>query len=174
MRQDDFLGLSASGGRAHLQRTETLGLPADATPDLGSIVALSRSRLASGTPLLVTFVNPHSRDVARRTPQVRQDLESFDCVLPDGIGMSLAIRWLNRIPAARVSFDMTSLAPAILTLAAQERRRVVLVGGVPGCAERAAARLQDVFPGLDIVGIFDGYGEKYHTTRSERTTAGTR
>jgi N-acetylglucosaminyldiphosphoundecaprenol N-acetyl-beta-D-mannosaminyltransferase len=79
--------------------------------------------------------------------------------LPDGIGMSLAIRWLHRLRAARISFDMSSLAPEVMGLAEREGYSVVLVGGVPGCTERAASRLTEVFPNLRIVGVFDGYGD---------------
>ena len=131
----------------------------DAAASLGDVVSLVRRRLDDATPFLVTFVNPHSRAVARGEPGFGEQLRQFDAVLPDGIGMSMAVRWLHRLPAARVSFDMTSLAPEVLAIAARDGRRVVLVGGVPGCAERAAARLREIYGDLDVVGAFDGFGD---------------
>jgi N-acetylglucosaminyldiphosphoundecaprenol N-acetyl-beta-D-mannosaminyltransferase len=142
-----------------LRRTRTLGVIVDAAPDLDGVVALIASRLARRASLLITFVNPHSRTVAQARPGFCRQLERFDAVLPDGVGMSLAIRLLHRLPAARISFDMTSLAPAVLALAERESYSVVLIGGVPGCAERAALRLVQAFPNLRIVGAFDGYGD---------------
>jgi len=142
-----------------LQRTLTLGVVVDAACDLQGVVALIASSLLRRTPLLMTFVNPSSRSVAQAQSQFCNQLERFDAVLPDGIGMSVAVRWLHRLPATRISFDMTSLAPEVMALADRGACDVVLVGGVPGCAERAASRLTEVFPKLRIAGAFDGYGD---------------
>ena len=141
-----------------VSRTRTLDVIVDAVPDLSSVVELIQSSLGRRTPLLVTFVNPYSRAIVRRKPEFLDQLNAFDLVLPDGIGMSVAIRWLHQTPAERISFDMTSLAPEVMKLAVSGGRGIVLVGGVPGCAEQAAERLMELFPTLKIVGSFDGYG----------------
>ncbi|MBV8869294.1 MAG: WecB/TagA/CpsF family glycosyltransferase [Acetobacteraceae bacterium] len=90
-------------------------------------------------PWLMTFVNPGSTIVARQHPDYAEMLREFDVVVPDGIGMSLAIRLLHRRHAARISFDTTSLAPVVFRLAARRGARIVLAGGRPGVAERARA-----------------------------------
>ena len=139
--------------------SRTLGVNVNAADDLAHVVALVRASLQQRRRLLVTFVNPSTRDVMRRRPDYRRHLDLFDLVLPDGVGMSIAVRWLHGIAAARVSFDMTSLAVPVMQFAAENGYRVVLVGGRPGRAEQALLRLLERFPGLRVVGCFDGYGE---------------
>lgn len=131
----------------------------DAVHDRSEVSAMVNMRLKNADGLLVTFVNPHSWGIARSRPQYREQLERFDLVLPDGIGMSKAVQWIHRLSATRISFDMTSLAPDVLSLAAEQRYSVVLIGGPPGCAERAASQLQAAFAGLRIAAALDGYGD---------------
>ncbi len=148
---------SVATARARLQRRMTLGVPTDSVGTLGHVVDLVEASLAERSVLLVTFVNPSSRAVARRQSDYAAQLAAFDAVLPDGSGMRAAMRWLHRCPAIRVSFDSTSLAPEVLGLAETHGYTVALVGGVPGRAEEAGRRFREIFPQLRLVGTFDGY-----------------
>jgi N-acetylglucosaminyldiphosphoundecaprenol N-acetyl-beta-D-mannosaminyltransferase len=123
----------------------TLGVPVHAVPDLATITREIRSALTSATPWLCTFVNPASVVVARREPAYVQALHRFDRVLPDGTGMVQAINLLHRVPAARISFDSTSLAPIAFQIAAEQGLTVALCGGKPGVAEQAAERISTTF-----------------------------
>lgn len=139
--------------------TETLGIPVHASPHIQDVVSRVAAALErGGRPFLVTFANPGTVTLAERDRGFRDALRRFDLVLPDGIGLSKAVEWLERVPAARVSFDSTSLALPVLQLAQRRGCPVALVGGKAGVAERASARLQESFPGLRIVGALDGYG----------------
>jgi len=141
-------------------RTKTLGLLVSATPRFEDVVEIVSQKMRSEhQSFLVTFVNPGSLAVAERNPAFRQNLERFDLVLPDGIGMARAVETLNRVPAARVSFDSTSLAVPVLERVREANLPVTLVGGKPGVAERASARLVESFPGLRVTCAFDGYGD---------------
>jgi exopolysaccharide biosynthesis WecB/TagA/CpsF family protein len=135
----------------------TLGVPTDSVGALSHVVDLIAASLAERSLLLVTFVNPSSRAVARRQSGYAAQLAAFDAVLPDGAGMGAAMRWLHGRPATRVSFDTTSLAPEVLGLAETHGYTVALVGGVPGRAEGAGRRFREIFPQLQLVGAFDGY-----------------
>jgi exopolysaccharide biosynthesis WecB/TagA/CpsF family protein len=156
MTQDGIMPdrLSAS---AKLRRRMTLGVPTDSVSKLSHVVDLVAASLAERNLLLVTFVNPSSRAVARRQAEYADQLSTFDAVLPDGSGMCTAMRWLHGRPALRVSFDTTSLAPEVLGLAERHGYTVALAGGVPGRAEAAGMRFKQVFPQLRLVGTFDGY-----------------
>ena len=150
-----------------------VGLPVHAVLAAGPYQApgvildlLSRSPQRS---VLVTFVNPATWQAARRRPALRRSLLAFDLALPDGIGMCLAVRWLHALPAKRVSFDMTSLAPALLDHAQAEQQSVILVGGGPGVAARAASRLAARYPALFITATLDGYSD--HAATAEQVAA---
>ena len=110
-------------------------------------------------PILLTFANPATAKLVRRHAGFRGDLDAFDLVLPDGIGMCMAMRLLHGVRAQRISFDMTSLAPMILEEAQRRGLTVGLAGGDPGIAERARDRLRERFPSLRIVGAADGFGD---------------
>lgn len=110
-------------------------------------------------PLLVTFANPSTTITALSDPAFAHDLLEFDLVLPDGIGMCLAIRLLDGLPAKRASFDMTSLAGHIFEHAKSHDLALVLVGGAPGVAEQARRRLSNQYTGLRILGAFSGFDD---------------
>lgn len=163
---DIITAQTASGSVSGLRRTRTLGLPVDATFDTTGVLDAVARNLAARTPYLVTFVNPSSCAVATSRPGYADRLAAFDAVLPDGSGLSLAVRLIHHIPAARISFDTTSLAPKLLGLAEQYGYTVALVGGEPGSAEQAMQRLADAFPMLRFVGAFHGYGDTDVRTRT--------
>jgi N-acetylglucosaminyldiphosphoundecaprenol N-acetyl-beta-D-mannosaminyltransferase len=141
-----------------MTRTRTLGISVDAieASDLSRLLDLP---VRPAAPMLMTFVNPASVKLAERDPGYRLLLDKFDAVLPDGIGMCWAIRLIHGLPATRVSFDTTSLAPLVFRRAQRLNLTVALVGGRPKIAERAADQLIRAFPGLSIVGMLDGYGD---------------
>jgi exopolysaccharide biosynthesis WecB/TagA/CpsF family protein len=107
--------------------------------------------------LIVTFVNPLACSIARKSEQYLQNLKQFDWVLCDGIGMVLAARWTLGINVERQAFDMTSLAEPVLRYFAQTETPVILVGGHPGVAEKAARQFMTISPELNIVESYSGY-----------------
>ena len=154
--------------RSGVLLTEAAGIPVHAVlaggRDTAAGVVLAFLRGASQRCILVTFANPSTAVLARRAG-FRRSLLSFDLVLPDGIGMCMAIRWLHGLPARRVSFDMTSFGPALFGYAAAESLSVVLVGGAPGVAARAGERIGEAYPGLRVAAAFDGFADQDETTR---------
>lgn len=150
-----------AGCRGHAVRTETTGIPVDALQAEPGEAAAAALKLIVETPketVLVTFVNPGAVPLARRSATYRQSLHAFDYILPDGFGMCMAIQWLHGIAAERVSFDTTSLAPAIFDWACSRGLRIALVGGAPGVADAARARIGEHFPAIQVAGSFDGFG----------------
>ena len=152
-----------------LTPTHTVGLPVHAIDTLqsagapGAVMELLQDKPAGA--VLVTFVNPATVKQARQDPGFARNLHAFDLVLPDGIGFCFAIRLLHGVPAARVSFDMTSLAPAVFDHARRKGWKLVLVGGQPGVTARARDQLERTYPDLIVAGVFDGYGDMAATTR---------
>jgi N-acetylglucosaminyldiphosphoundecaprenol N-acetyl-beta-D-mannosaminyltransferase len=146
---------------ASMVLTDTLGVPVHAIlPSAGESAAAAVARFLATTSkdvVLVTFANPATAIIARHAAAFRHDLAAFDMVLPDGSGMCLAMKLLHKLAAQRVSFDSTSLAPAIFNLARERQSSIVLVGGAPLVADRARARILEHFPGIRITGAIDGF-----------------
>ncbi len=146
-----------------LQKTKTVGLPVHAllTADAGRAAdaVLDFVEAMAKDVVLVTFANPSAAPLARRSASFRRSLREFDIVLPDGIGLCMAMRWLHGLPAQRVSFDTTSLAPALFARARFRGLRIALVGGAPKVAEQARTQIAAHFPGIQIIAACDGYGD---------------
>jgi N-acetylglucosaminyldiphosphoundecaprenol N-acetyl-beta-D-mannosaminyltransferase len=159
MKSEKGYPLASAFMTHQLLRTETVGLTVDGVPDIQYVCAIIESHLSRHRRLLITFVNPASVAVARTQPTYQTNLGSFDLVLPDGWAMSTAIRLVHWIRANRISFDATSLAPHVLTIAERRGASVALIGGLPGCTSQAALRLREVHPKIRIVRCYDGYGD---------------
>lgn len=86
---------------------------------------------------------------------LRRAIEESSLVVADGIGVVAASRLLGTPLPERV--PGIELAERALALAAREGKRVFLLGGKPGVAEEAAARLVSRHPRLMVVGVRHGY-----------------
>lgn len=102
---------------------------------------------------LVTYLNPYSYLIARKNYQI---YSKFDAIHSDGIALSLLLSLLGS-KQTRQSFDMTSMAPAVFTGAANNRLKVVLIGGQNGVAELTGEKLKASYPGMNILGCYDGF-----------------
>jgi exopolysaccharide biosynthesis WecB/TagA/CpsF family protein len=116
------------------------------------------SRLASWEderPRMLAYVNAHTLNLAAREEDLREVLNRSDLVMNDGIGLSLAARMRGeRFPENLNGSDFTV---RLLQFGAERGWRVFLLGGEPGVAEAAAARLRERIAGLEIVDTCHGY-----------------
>ncbi len=99
-------------------------------------------------------VNPEFVMAARRDVAFRDVLERADLCLPDGVGITLAARYLGRSLRERVAG--VDLVEALAARAAREGWRLFFLGAAPGVAERAASVLAACHPGLAIAGTYAG------------------
>jgi N-acetylglucosaminyldiphosphoundecaprenol N-acetyl-beta-D-mannosaminyltransferase len=136
--------------------TLVTGMRVDAIPTIDIITQTITDALRDHTCLLVTFANPGTAVLVRRQNMAAL-YDKFDIVAPDGIAMAKAIQLLHRLPAVRISFDSTSLAPIVFAIAAQTGSRVALCGGRPGVAEQARRQLVAAYAKLNIIGTLHGY-----------------
>jgi N-acetylglucosaminyldiphosphoundecaprenol N-acetyl-beta-D-mannosaminyltransferase len=89
---------------------------------------------------MLTAQDPHLRSVNRAA--------AF--IVADGMPLVWASRWRKkRLPERITGAD---LVPGLCQRAAERGYRLFLLGGGPGVAEEAAAKLCQEFPGLQIVG----------------------
>ncbi len=108
----------------------------------------------SGGHYVVT-PNPEIVWLARKMPELKTAVNGADLVIPDGIGIIYAARILGTPLKERV--PGIELAEALVSLAAEEKLPVFLLGAKPGVAERAGENLCRKYPGLRIAGCGDGY-----------------
>jgi len=106
---------------------------------------------------LTSVYTPNSEIIlhAYKNPDYCEVLNRAGLVTPDGIGVVYASKILKHPLPERVSgFD---LANELLKKCAPLGKTLYLFGGKPGVAERAAKKITELYPGINIVGISDGY-----------------
>ncbi len=102
----------------------------------------------------VCTVNPEFIMTARRHPTFAQILAAADLCTPDGVG----VLWAARRAGVRLNERVTG-SDGIYRLcerAAVQGWRVFFLGAAPGIAERAAAELARLYPGLSVAGTHAG------------------
>jgi len=117
-------------------------------------VKTARGFLASQDQHYIVTPNPEIVLKAFKSAKLRFILDHADLSLPDGFGLKIAARLLgqklhNRVAGADFMLKLGALAE-------EESRGVFLLGGAPGVAQKAAARLQEKYPGIKIAGAISG------------------
>jgi exopolysaccharide biosynthesis WecB/TagA/CpsF family protein len=108
-----------------------------------------------GTCQTLAYVNAHTLNLSARVEALHESLARSRLVMNDGIGLSLAARMRGeRFPENLNGSDFTV---RLLELAASRDWGVFFLGGEPGVAEVAAARLQERIGGLRVVGVSHGF-----------------
>lgn len=143
-----------------MARVNLHGIPVDSVDSETPVLRAMLARIGSGTPFLLSFVNPAAWAISRREADYVGMLRRFDLVLPDGIGVAWALRRLHDPRAERISFDASSLYLPLFAELNARRASVFVTGAGPGVAERAIARMRDEFPDIDYRGCRDGYQER--------------
>lgn len=88
-------------------------------------------------------------------PEVREALMQADYVVPDGVGVLLAAKRLGQPLKEKVAG--IELGTHLLERSAQEGKRIFFLGAKPGVAEAAKKEVEKKMPGIQIVGVQDGY-----------------
>jgi len=134
-----------------------LGIPIHAV-DVARLHAELQAAVERRSQALFLHVNVHGMNLAVRWPWLHKLYNRADLVFCDGAGVMIGARLLgHRIPQ-RITY-----ADWIWQLAALCERQgytVFLLGGRPGIADVAAARLTDRFPRLQVCGTMHGYFDK--------------
>jgi N-acetylglucosaminyldiphosphoundecaprenol N-acetyl-beta-D-mannosaminyltransferase len=138
------------GGADRLWTQVTLaGVTVDAVSE-GEAIAYILAQVREGRGGSVMTANldhlrQHSQDV-----RLRPLFESASLVVADGMPLVWASRIQGTALPGRVAGS--DLVFSLTAKAADERRRLFLVGGAPGTADRAGDVLANRFPGIEVVG----------------------
>ena len=112
----------------------------------------------TGSPagaLQVAFANPDCINIARRNADYRRTLNQAGLVLPDGIGMRIAGKLLQK--PFRQNVNGTDLFPRLCARLGQRGGSVYLLGARPGVAQAVAEWVARHHPDVRVVGAEHGY-----------------
>ena len=139
------------------ERASLLGLPVSLSAKTTDTLSMMERILSGSSAGLVTFINPHAFYLASVSQSYLNCLWHFDLVLPDGIGVVKALRWLHGEDVERQSFDATSLFDPVLDLLSQGGHSLCLVGSKPTIANSAKERMRAKYPDIRYAGCLDGF-----------------
>lgn len=124
-----------------------MGLRIDAV-SLAEAVNRVAAELGSGRGGTVITPNVDILRQYHRSPELRETFERTDLVVADGMPVVLALRLQGTPVPERITG--TDLLWALTERAGREDWGVLLAGGRPGEADRAAARLRTLHPNLRV------------------------
>lgn len=136
-----------------MRRLNLLGVPVDDVV-FHDAVTHACALIPAKRPAVIVTPNPEFVVLAQKNAEFRQVLWKSELSIPDGIGLLLAARILGQRIHEQVRG--TDLAYELIRQAVREDWRVFLLGAGPGIAPAAAARLRLTYPGVSIVGTFNG------------------
>ena len=102
-----------------------------------------------------SFVNADCVNKYVKDSMYRQVLNSSERVFADGIGVRIAARWYQT--QLKDNVNGTDLFPLLCERLADKQTKVFLFGGRTEVVQKVAAKMAREFPGLNVVGILDGF-----------------
>ena len=113
------------------------------------------NRATHGLPTQISFLNADCVNIMHRDQAYRDALIHSDRIFADGIGVRLAARFFGY--SLRDNVNGTDLFPVLCSHAATAGIGIYLFGAKDGRAQKAAAAMQNAYPGLVVSGSHHGY-----------------
>ncbi|SDO84165.1 N-acetylglucosaminyldiphosphoundecaprenol N-acetyl-beta-D-mannosaminyltransferase [Selenomonas ruminantium] len=105
--------------------------------------------------VLIATANAEMIMRATHDTELKDILNAAALVVPDGAGTVWAAHHLGyEMPERVAGYD---LAQELMRIAPSKKQRVFFFGSAPGVAEKAKAKAEALYPGIEIVGTRDGY-----------------
>lgn len=138
---------------AMLDRRYVLDLPVD---PMTMPQALERvaGAIANRTPLQIVTLNAEMSMQAQADPALAEVIKKCGLAVPDGSGVIWA---LKRQGVSTPKVAGVDLLRGMAEQASKAAHKLFLLGAKPGVAQEAADALQAQYPGLQVVGVRDGY-----------------
>lgn len=146
------------------KRIELLGVRIDGL-SVDQLISEIHSCIASQKKAVVSYVNLHTLNTAYSLPWFRDYLNRSHLTFCDGVGIKLAARLTGQ--PLKYRFTPPDFFGCIAENAVRHRWRIFFLGARPTVAERAAGRLVERFPDLQIQ-IHHGYFDKAANSRENR------
>ncbi len=140
-----------------MERVKIFGINIENTT-LKEVMDLLREKL--NTKDLFTIATPNT-EIAMRAkdePELADLVNSFDLVVPDGIGLIYGSKFRKLPLKERVTgFDISM---ELLKFGKDIPINLFILGGKPGISKKAAENVEKNFPGVKVVGNRNGYFSK--------------
>lgn len=119
------------------------------------IAATLIERMDKKKKSFIVAINPEKIMKAQNDSNLKELLNKADFQIPDGVGIIIASKFKGGKIRERVTG--IDLMLHLCETAALNQKKIFLYGGKPGIAEKASENLKSRFPGIQIVGVLDGY-----------------
>ena len=108
-----------------------------------------------GRKSFIVAINPEKIMKAQEDREIKSLLNQATYQIPDGIGVILA----SKLKKGRIRERVTGIDMMLKLCkeATNNGKRIFLYGAKPGIADEAKAKLEEMFPGILIVGTLNGY-----------------
>jgi N-acetylglucosaminyldiphosphoundecaprenol N-acetyl-beta-D-mannosaminyltransferase len=136
------------------KRLRILGVPLDAMTFDNMLHSIAEWITRGDRTYQICTVSPEFVMIAQDDPDFMRVLQSADCCVADGVGLLFAARYLGRPLPERVTGS--DGVPLIAERAAQMGWKLFFLGAGQGVAQQAADRLTAQYPGLQVVGVYEG------------------
>jgi N-acetylglucosaminyldiphosphoundecaprenol N-acetyl-beta-D-mannosaminyltransferase len=138
-------------------RKTILGVPVDSC-HIPGIVETIEDVSRQSHPKMIFAVNPEKIMLAQKDPQLRMILGEGDYLIPDGIGIILALRVLYGRRAWKfLRITGIDLMQSLLDQALRKGFRIFIFGSTPEVNSRFIKKIRRDYPGLKLVGSEHGY-----------------
>jgi N-acetylglucosaminyldiphosphoundecaprenol N-acetyl-beta-D-mannosaminyltransferase len=119
------------------------------------LASLLLKDIDEGRKSFIVAINPEKVMKAKEDPSLKDLLNTATYQIPDGIGIILA----SRLKGGKIRERVTGIDMMlnVCKMAAGNGKSVFLYGAKPGIAAEAADKLKEMYPGLTIAGVMDGY-----------------
>ena len=105
--------------------------------------------------VLIATANAEMIMRATHDRELMRILNEAALVVPDGAGTVWAARHLGcEMPERVAGYD---LAQHLMKLAPEKNQRIYFFGSAPGVAEKAKNKAEELYPGIQIVGVRNGF-----------------
>lgn len=137
-----------------LKQVEILGVKVNSLTMAQAVEAVQQF-IAEKRVALVATANAEMLMRATRDAELKDILNQADLVVPDGAGTVWAAGHLGEPMPERVAgFD---LAQELMREATARGDRIYFFGSAPGVADKAKAKAEELYPGIQVVGTRNGF-----------------
>lgn len=113
-----------------------------------------KEELLNNSSPKVTFINPFGYHLYRKNKEL---YESFDTIYVDGMLMCKFINFLYGLSITRRSFDYTSIAKQLFSLAQDNGNSIYLIGASDHEIRQTVSMLKKDYPKLNLLGFRNGF-----------------
>ncbi len=113
-----------------------------------------KASLDNGESIQIVTINPEMIEAAKKNPDFANVLKYAELVIPDGVGVKLALAFKG---IKQEQIRGVDFAQSLIELANRHGYKLALIGAKPEINEKLVQVLGEKYPNLNIVYHHDGY-----------------